>query len=66
MDGVAIDFQNVEQDVGTRQSGVPAQFYLGCRRKPADVIAITLFNEEHGFGEVVLDGNGLHQISIQP
>ena len=43
-----------------------AKVHLNMRRKPAYVKSISLWNNESGFGEVVLKRNGLHQVIGQP
>jgi hypothetical protein len=55
-----------EENMSGGERSVPAQFHFDLRSHPAKIEKIILPNDERGFREIVLGGNGLHQFVRQP
>ncbi|MNT40616.1 hypothetical protein D3C72_1769410 [compost metagenome] len=52
--------------MGAGQGGMPAQWHLGQRGKPADMPGGALPQQKSGFRQIVLGGDLLHQRIAEP
>jgi len=61
-----VRFIETGQDIRRAQRGMAAQIDFAPRRKPAQAVVVPFFYGKRRFGQVIFNGNALHDVIWQP